>query len=234
MSTSTLSERLRAFKSIGYFTDEENIELDQCIAMAEAREPKVMTDEEINKAASAYMAKGWDEEPPHDHPAKDAAYTEIAFRDGLRYAIDHGHLSPKVMPTYLSRDYNALYDLLCKGGEAMGYVDMKWPHDGSITRDVCKVVRFKEWDIDMLARGVGYGNVRKWEHRPTNGMSEREALIHECQRLNLEFLAPLDRSRMIEAGNAMYDALRRYEMDVDEDPPYKHRAMMEAWESSKK
>ncbi len=38
---------------------------------------------------------------------------------------------------------------------------------------------------------------------------------------------------LIRAGDAMYDAMRRYEMDVDEDPPMKHREMMDAWDAAK-
>lgn len=35
---------------------------------------------------------------------------------------------------------------------------------------------------------------------------------------------------LIKAGNAMSVAMRQYEMDVDDDPPQKHRDMMNAWE----
>lgn len=37
---------------------------------------------------------------------------------------------------------------------------------------------------------------------------------------------------LIKAGNAMSVAMYQYEMDVDDDPPQKHRDMMNAWEAA--
>lgn len=38
--------------------------------------------------------------------------------------------------------------------------------------------------------------------------------------------------RLIKAGNALSVAMWQYQMDVDEDPPYKHRQMMQEWENA--
>lgn len=37
---------------------------------------------------------------------------------------------------------------------------------------------------------------------------------------------------LIKAGNAMSVAMYQYQMDVDDDPPQKHRDMMNAWEAA--
>ena len=39
-------------------------------------------------------------------------------------------------------------------------------------------------------------------------------------------------NELIKAGNAMSVAMHQYQMDVDDDPPQKHRDMMNAWESA--
>ena len=39
-------------------------------------------------------------------------------------------------------------------------------------------------------------------------------------------------NELIKAGNAMSVAMYQYQMDVDDDPPQKHRDMMNAWESA--
>ena len=41
--------------------------------------------------------------------------------------------------------------------------------------------------------------------------------------------APVDIAEIIKAGDVMHEAMVRYQMDVDDDPPMKHRDMMEAW-----
>ena len=88
-------------------------------------------------------------------------------------------------PVQLSRDYEALYERLCNGGEALCYVNMKWP-DGDILRDPCRVRRLKPFDIIISVRGYQYGGVEPFDQ---NGQSEKNLLLFECQRLDLEWVA---------------------------------------------
>ena len=37
-------------------------------------------------------------------------------------------------------------------------------------------------------------------------------------------------NELVKAGNALSVAMKQYEIDVDEDAPYKHREMMSRWE----
>lgn len=102
---------------------------------------------------------------------------------------------PNVMPTYLSRDYEALYDLLLAGGEAFGLVDYKWDDNSNPSRDVVRIRRREAWRIDVGARGIGYNDFgpylkEKWANNELN------AFANDCRRMNLEWVAPLDRSRM--------------------------------------
>lgn len=66
-------------------------------------------------------------------------------------------------PTYhMSKDYEALYDLLCKGGDAI----RTFGEDG----------RVLGW--------IGQSTVNNW------GAMDKPKFISECQRLNLEWIAP--------------------------------------------
>lgn len=129
---------------------------------------------------------------------------------------------PKVMPTYLSRDYNALYDLLCKGGEALG----RRAHSESSPRFPIIVAE----DIRPLHVPFWHAMVR----------AGRDRFLSECQRLNLEWVAPLDRSRMIEAGDVLVAYLHEAsDMAVIGPKPSEewHRGKMRvilAWDEAKK
>ncbi len=72
----------------------------------------------------------------------------------------------------MSKNYDALYDLLCGGGEALG----KTHHDNG------KVVGSVFLAIDTVPCG-------------------RENLIAWCTRLSLEWLAPADIAEIIEKGD---------------------------------
>ena len=90
---------------------------------------------------------------------------------------------------FLSKDYNALYDLLCKGQEAVGFVNYKFRSmiaDESIPpcRDVCQIRRRDEFDIDFVARGISYGSVGTYSKGKVSELTE---FLAECKRMDLEW-----------------------------------------------
>lgn len=92
------------------------------------------------------------------------------------------------MATYvpeMSRDYDKLYDIVCAGGRALGFVDMNFREGGPAYRDAVSVRRFNDGMINIGVRGFGYGHVDKHDIL-TNG-GERAAFNEECMRLNLEW-----------------------------------------------
>jgi hypothetical protein len=188
----------------------------------------------------------------HDQIAKLAAFARslahppIAGKEAIREALGDAqhHLSnnrigevcieldralallraePEPTPTYLSRDYEALYDLLCKGGEALARVVYTGPEQGA------KWLHKPEPYTSMaLTKSTNFGGI----YVSVDGDQRAEFIAH-CQRLSLEWVAPSpDLARIKEAGEAMRNALVAYQMDVDEDPPYKHRAMITAWDAA--
>ena len=67
--------------------------------------------------------------------------------------------------------------------------------------------------------------------RPWTDEDAREAFLHALKyaRAHPSPSAPVDIAEVIRAGDVMHEAMVRYQMDVDDDPPMKHRDMMEAW-----
>lgn len=107
----------------------------------------------------------------HEYPSAHTDEVWRKFNDALALLrAEPEAREPKVMPTYLSRDYEALYELLFKGGEALG---------------TCL-------DLDEEER---VGSI----FSDAEIVDGKEHFLSECQRLQLEWVAPLDRSRMIEA-----------------------------------
>lgn len=90
--------------------------------------------------------------------------------------------------TVLSRDYEALYEHLKAGMEPFCLVDYDWVGAEKPSRDVARVHRFKEWDIQIGARGIGYGQLMSMDK--AIHASELDALKAECERMNLEWVAP--------------------------------------------
>lgn len=91
-----------------------------------------------------------------------------------------------------SKNYSRLYQLLCAGEVAIAMVDYRIrPNSTSgndvISRDVCQIVREKEWDIQFFVRGTGYGRVQHtpWLHPQ---LTEAEMFIRQCEDLHFEFV----------------------------------------------
>ncbi|MEH0153756.1 hypothetical protein V6R21_06380 [Limibacter armeniacum] len=81
----------------------------------------------------------------------------------------------------LSKDYNTLYQHVCDGKVAACFVD----YDGF--RDICQIIKYRDYDISICCRGIGYGNVRTF-HRKRG--TEKELFIAQCEKLNLEWIKP--------------------------------------------
>ena len=90
----------------------------------------------------------------------------------------------------LSRDYEKLFELICAGKIAVGFVDYKWSGD-EVLRDVCKIERTKENNIFIYARGHGYGSVYPFSIEDS-GIKEKEYFILMCKSCNLEFIMPTE------------------------------------------
>ncbi len=86
----------------------------------------------------------------------------------------------------LSKDYDLLYQHICQGHIIAAFVDYNFV--GSTTppsRDICKIRRFKEYDIQFGSRGIGYGDVTDY-FKGTH--SELNLFLSECSRMNLEWI----------------------------------------------
>lgn len=87
----------------------------------------------------------------------------------------------------LSKDFDKLYDLICEGNTVVGFVDYKFQLDGKVFRDVCKITRYKENNINIGARGMRYGSVDDFDlYLDTH--TERSVFISVCIYCNLEWI----------------------------------------------
>lgn len=90
----------------------------------------------------------------------------------------------------LSQNYELLYQLICQGNQLACYVNYESGRiipDRPAPRDICKVWREKEFDIDFVARGISYGSVRSYDAKKG---TEKEGFLRECVRMNVEFILP--------------------------------------------
>ena len=83
-----------------------------------------------------------------------------------------------------SKDYDALYEFICAGNEALCLVDYLQVIEH---RDVCKCKREKPFQIFFVSRGHEYGGVYPWY--AVNGF-EKDLFIKECNSLNVEWIKP--------------------------------------------
>lgn len=88
-----------------------------------------------------------------------------------------------------SKDYKKLYELICNGEAVAAFVDYKFRQiDEHVFRDVCQVVKKKEFDIQFFARGIGYGGI--YQFMQDDGVSEFDVFVKICESMNLEFFNP--------------------------------------------
>lgn len=91
----------------------------------------------------------------------------------------------------MSKNYDALYDLLCAGGEALGKTGHR---PARMYRHIDRLfITNTSEPIEVFDIGIG-----------------EAAFKSACTRLNLEWLAPVDLAAVLEAG----DGIRRAYMDV--------------------
>ena len=85
------------------------------------------------------------------------------------------------MKTKLSKDYEYLYEEVCKGNEACCYVK------DSTIRPMCRCKKTEMFnDIMFSTRGIQYGGVDSYEWE---AKSEQKTLfLQECERLDVEFV----------------------------------------------
>jgi hypothetical protein len=161
-----------------------------------------------------------------DEAAESSAYAERLEEVGAilahawSYAVKSGYAyaAPPATVSYaMSRDYEALYDLLCKGGEAFCLVDMDWNDGTPPSRDAARIRRREEWYIDVGARGICYGGVRPYHKRNGEFKDEFKEMEAKCQRLNLEWLAPVDLSEILEAGNEIIRTYKGFHAAIAQD-----------------
>lgn len=90
-------------------------------------------------------------------------------------------------PYRMSRNYTELFELISVGHEVPCFIDYSYRDNDTHTyRDICRVRRFKEFDISFGARGIGYGDVSSWHKE--NGEREIDVFSALCKMLNVEFI----------------------------------------------
>lgn len=88
----------------------------------------------------------------------------------------------------LSTDYEALFDLICEGHTAVGFVDYRFDRgnpDEPPMRDVVQIRRHGEFNILIGARGIGYGSICPFQSKYG---TEREVFVGTCRAINLGFI----------------------------------------------
>jgi hypothetical protein len=88
----------------------------------------------------------------------------------------------------LSKNYEELYKILCLAYVPICLVDYRFDFSDKTdwtVKDVCKIVRHKEYHISFSARGIQYGGVEEFE--PTT-KTEKELFVNECLRMNVEWI----------------------------------------------
>lgn len=76
----------------------------------------------------------------------------------------------------LSRDYDKLYELVCKGIIAAGFVDYQE------CRDICQIRKTKFNSINFGVRGHSYSEIDLDDGK--------DRFMKPCERLDLEWIAP--------------------------------------------
>jgi hypothetical protein len=90
-------------------------------------------------------------------------------------------------PYKMSRNYTQLFDLICDGHEIPCIVDYSFRDDDVRKyRDICRVRRFKEFEISFGTRGIGYGDVSSWHKE--QGVREIDYFAELCESLNVEYI----------------------------------------------
>lgn len=96
------------------------------------------------------------------------------------------------------------------------------------------VHKIKGWARDFEDHGTGYelGNGGGWAEFSEDGKEEFGDVPCTLVTTHEALYTKSEVDELIKAGNAMSVAMYQYQMDVDDDPPQKHRDMMNAWEAA--
>lgn len=89
-------------------------------------------------------------------------------------------------PYNLSKDYTKALDLLTQKKDLICYVDYDFS-DNIVSRDICRVRRFQDYDIQFSVRGIEYGGIRGYNREDG---TELELFQKECHRMNASFILP--------------------------------------------
>lgn len=109
----------------------------------------------------------------------------------------------------LSRDYNALFDLLLNGQRVACFVDNTHDEAPRTVRDVCLAKRSGPFRVQVSVRGVSYFSIYPFE-ADENGADERKSFIEGCTDINLEWIVPASMPALNMMGMAaMEEALAR-------------------------
>lgn len=91
---------------------------------------------------------------------------------------------PNIVSSATSKDYTRLYEKINKGEIVPCFVDYKSFNLKKVYRDVASIRKRPDNSIDIGVRGISYGGVSEWHLKD---ITELEAFIYECERLNLEY-----------------------------------------------
>lgn len=148
----------------------------------QSQQPKTLSDDEIDQIVIVNHERIENEDFDSYESFAEAVTFEhgrrFGIKEGLEIARENGYLSqPNAEPVayVYSRDYEALYDLLMRGGEALG---RQWNHPG--TRIVIPT------DIRPL-------HVPQWQHMM---MLDKAKFAKVCSEMNLEWIAPSTEPRL--------------------------------------
>jgi hypothetical protein len=87
-----------------------------------------------------------------------------------------------------SKDYELLYELVCKGYEIYCLVDYDIHRTGKdIARDACRCRRLESYHIQFIVRAMEYGGIYPFEK---DKGSEKDLFIENCKISNVEFAIP--------------------------------------------
>ncbi|WP_415913304.1 hypothetical protein [Neptuniibacter sp. QD37_11] len=109
-----------------------------------------------------------------------------------------------------SKDYDHLYQLICMGHTATGFVDYYFPDDDGPYRDVVQIKRTEAWSINIGVRGMAYGDIMPFNQK--DDLTELDAFKQNCKKCNLEWLPPTEPSAAVSPSKD-YTAAEKLEFE---------------------
>lgn len=84
----------------------------------------------------------------------------------------------------LSKDYVALFNFICSGNIAAGFVHPK--HNQFSDGDIVGVIRIAPWSIHVGVRGYSFFSI--FDFQSDCGISEEETFVNGCEWIGLEWI----------------------------------------------